>query len=234
MPVVAKPNGPPLRDFLRANRKEMYDERADPDRSTASSRVKASRRHLVYQWALHLASVLQFIHRHSFELPTPKIEVVFGDLSVDSCWLTSPTRSLSVLGFLKSGFRTRSGPLHHGDISDGEAFQPLRGVRGPAYRPTLQTDLFLWGCVVYELITGHWPGNGQGLSWQEKSSLISRREWPRLEIEYLGNVVHMCWAGELTSAAELLAAVRRGITDLGAVIGDNDEVQYLNMEDLTI
>ena len=212
----------------------MYDERANPDRSTASGRVRASRRHLVYQWALHLASALQFIHSHSFELPAPKIEIVFGDLSVDSCWLTSPTLSLSVLGFLNSGFRTRSGALHLGDISNGEAFQPLHGVRGPACRPTLQTDLFLWGCVVYELMTGHWPGNGQGLSWQEMSVLISRREWPRLEMEYLGNVVYMCWTGEITSAAELLATVRRSITDLGAVIGDNDEVVDLNMEDLTI
>lgn len=212
----------------------MYEERANPDRSTASGRVRASRRHLVYQWALHLASALQFIHSHSFELPAPKIEIVFGDLSVDSCWLTSSTLSLSVLGFLKSGFRTRSGPLHLGDISDSEAFQPLRGVRGPARRPTLQTDLFLWGCVVYELMTGHWPGNGQGLSWQEMSSVISTRKWPRLETDCLGDVVHMCWAEEITSAAKLLATARRSITDLGAAISDSDEVVDLNMKGLTI
>lgn len=232
---MANPGGPPLRTFLDANRKEIYAEHPSADRSTAAGRIKASHRNLIYQWALHLASALEFIHSYSFESPSPKISIVFGDLSIDSCWL-SPKLSLSVLGFLNSGFRTRSGPLHVGHINAIEAFQPLQGLlRGQqASQPTLQTDLFLWGCVVYELMTGSWPGHGQNLSSREMGSLIPGREWPRLETEYLGDVVRKCWTGDITSAAELLAMVRRSITDLGSVIGEDDEVQDLNIQNLII
>lgn len=101
-------------------------------------------------------------------------------------------------------------------------------------RPTLQTDLFLWGCVAYELMTGFWPGNGQELSEEEMSSMVSQRNWPLVENEYLGDVVHKCWAGEITSATELLATVRRSLKDLGIVFTDNDEVSGLNIGDLTI
>lgn len=213
----------------------MYEERPNADRTTARGRIKASYRNLIYQWAIHLASALEFLHSYSFESPAPKMSIVFGDLSIDSCWL-SPKLSLSVLGFLSSGFRTRSGPLHVGDINPIETFQPLQGLlRGQqGYQPTLQTDLFLWGCVVYELVTGSWPGYGQNLSSREMASLVPGRERPRLETEYLGDVVHKCWTGGITSAAELLAEVRRRITDLGSVIGEDDEIKGLNIQNLIV
>lgn len=174
------------------------------------------------------------MHSCSEELPVPKIRIVFGDLSVDSCWLTSPQLSLSVLELLNSDFRMRSSPHYVGDILTGHPFQPLYGIRGQAHRPTLQTDIFLWGCVVYELMTGFWPGNGQGLSWEEECSLIPRRKWPRLEDEFLGNIVHMCWTGEIRSATELLVTVRRSLQDLGTGTTDNDETSGFNIENLTI
>lgn len=51
---------------------------------------------------------------------------------------------------------------------------------------------------------------------------------------YLGDVVQKCCAGEITSAVELMVAVRRAITDLGVVLGDGDEISYLGHEGLTI
>lgn len=238
LPVLVNPGGPNLGVFLKANRSEMYDNNSQQsdngsssavDRSTAHSRVKATRLNLVYQWSIHLARALEFIHSYSFQSPAPIIAIVFGDLRAESCWLSSSGRSLSILGFQHAGFRTRSGPLHAGDMGLGG-----RGFQSQGRDPTLQTDLFLWGCVIYELMTGYWPGEGQGLGLEEQDFLVSRQEWPRLEAVYLGDVVRKCWTGEVTSAAELLGLVREAIAGLGVLVGDDDEIVDLSLEGLTI
>lgn len=98
----------------------------------------------------------------------------------------------------------------------------------------MATDLFLWGCVVYELMTGYWPGEGQGLEYEDKEALASRKDWPRLEAKYLGDLVRKCWTGEITSAGEILSAVRTAVTDMGVVRGDDDEIVDLAINGLTI
>lgn len=233
MPVLANPGGPNLQEFNDANRLEMYDQRNTerPDRGTACARIQPFRLHLVYQWSLHLASAVEFIHSHSFVEPAPHISVIFGDLRVSSCWLDPSGTALSVLGFLYSTFRTRSSGPHIGDVNcSGRDFQPP-SVRG---EPTVQTDIFLLGCVVYELMTGYWPGEGQGLEWLEAKLLVKRREWPRLETVYLGDVVRKCWVAEITSAVELLGAVRRAIAELGVEVGEDDGIGGLSLEGLRI
>ena len=160
--------------------------------------------------------------------PVPKISIILGDLSIDQCWLSSSGPSLSLLGFLNAGYRTRSSCLHvvdHNVCFNG--FEPL-----PKYA-TMQTDLFLWGSVVYELMTDHFPGDGQGLEWKDIEVLVSRRECPRLETMYLGDVVLKCWAEEITSAAELMVAVRRALTEMGVVLEADDEILDVSLEGLT-
>jgi hypothetical protein len=83
-------------------------------------------------------------------------------------------------------------------------------------------------------MTGHWSGNGQGLSTEVISLLVSRREWPRLETMYLGDVVRKCWTGEITSATGLLSAFCAAITDTGVVIGNGDEIVGRSLEILAI
>lgn len=207
----------------------MYEQRAS-SRTTANSRIKSTYQQLAYQWALQLASALEFIHGHSRELPAPKISIVVGDFSIENCWLTLPGFHLSLLGFLDAGFRTRSGPLHLGDASSGEPFHPLYNLTGQAAQPTLQTDIFLWGCVTYELMTGYWPGSGQGLSDQETSMLVACKEWPTLESQYLGEIVHMCWEGEVKDSAELLEKVRATIVESGSVVENDDEIVNLDID----
>lgn len=87
---------------------------------------------------------------------------------------------------------------------------------------------------MYELMTGFWPGDGQGLGEGEIATLISNREWPGLEREFLGDVVKKCWTGDVKRAADLLMEVRWSITELGTVIGENDEIVDLKIEGLTI
>jgi hypothetical protein len=199
--------------------------------------VKPQYRSLVYQWAIHLASALEYIHSHSAVLPVPHITIVFGDLVLDCCWLgrLSDGLPLSVMGFINSGFRTRSSALHLGDIPrrrfDPTADPDMPGRNRP---PTHETDLFFWGCVVYQLMTGSEPGDGQGLDQAVILTLVGRREWPTLEREFLGDVVRMCWKGEIGNAADLLTLVRQSVSELGVAIRENDEVVDISMEGLTI
>lgn len=211
----------------------MYEQRENgsDNKSTACARVKLARLDLVYQWTLHLARALEFIHSYSFEKPSSKITVAFGELMVESCWLNASGTSLSLLGFLQSVVRTRTqGPYDGGIGYSGKYFQP----RKIGAIPTVESDVFLWGCVVYELMTGYWPGEGQGLEDEEKEALPSRQEWPRLEAKYLGEVVKECWTGEITSAAEILSAVRAAVKEMGVVVGDDDEIIDLAIDGLII
>lgn len=156
---MANPGGPNLKQFLSANRGEMYEQcnTGSDDKSTACARVKLARLNIVYQWALHLARALEYIHSDSFKKPSPKVSIAFGDLRVESCWLDASGTSLSILGFLQSSFRTSWTGPYVGSISlSGEYFQPLE----IGAVPTLETDVFLWACVIYELMTGFWPGVG--------------------------------------------------------------------------
>ncbi|KAH7550946.1 hypothetical protein BM1_10319 [Bipolaris maydis] len=132
-------------------------------------------------WALHIISALSFIHEH---------DIIFGDLSLEDCWLSSDSHlSLSLVGFLSAGFRRRTnGVWYHCTRTSGELFHPLEHQS----QQSMQTDLFLFGCVMYELMTGFWPGEHTGKSEQEVAMMIPRKEWPPLEVECIGEIVRKC------------------------------------------
>lgn len=193
LPILAKPSGLPLDKFLAQNKTAMYDE--------ARHRVRATHRPLAYRWALHLASALEFVHAQ---------DIILGDLSTGHCWLSSsPALSLSLVGFLDASFRDRSSGLPYlGGTGSGEPFHPLNAKQPGSRRapePSVATDLFLWGCVVYELMVGHWPGHeeGAGRSWADMGQMIARQEWPKLEKEYLGELIRKCWIGGYESSQRL-------------------------------
>lgn len=107
----------------------MYEQRdsGSDDKSTACARIKLTRLSLVYQWALHLSRALEFIHSYSFEKPSPKISIAFGDFGVEFCWLNASGTSLSVLGFLQSAVRTaRAGPYIGCIGYSDRCFQPCK------------------------------------------------------------------------------------------------------------
>lgn len=216
LPILARPSGPPLERFLAQNKAAMYDE--------GSHRVRATHRPLAYKWALHLASALEFVHAQ---------EIVIGDLSTAHCWLSgSPALSLSLVGFLDASIRDRSsGVLYLGGTSSSEPFHPFN-VRLPGSRrapePSVRTDLFLWGCVVYELMVGHWPGHEEGTrrSWDEMSQMITRQEWPELEREYLGEVVRKCWTGRYESSPRLRMELLEFLWGEGWQVEAGDDLQF--------
>ncbi|KAL1880757.1 hypothetical protein Daus18300_001371 [Diaporthe australafricana] len=214
LPILAKPSGPPLDRFLEQNRAAIYDQ--------GSHRIRTTHRPLAYKWALHLASALKFVHSQ---------DIVIGDLSTAHCWL-SGALSLSLVGFLDASFRDKSSGLQYlGGTSSSELFHPLN-ARQPGSRrapePSVQTDLFLWGCVVYELMVGHWPGHEHGAarSWADMGQMISRQEWPELEGEYLGDVVRRCWTGGYESSERLLGGLLEFLQTEGWQVEAGDDLQF--------
>ncbi|KAH7079568.1 kinase-like domain-containing protein [Paraphoma chrysanthemicola] len=214
-PVLAKPSGPPATDFIQQNRATMYSAPLD----AASSRILGVHRPLMYQWALHIISGLSFIHAH---------DIIFGELNLSHCWLSSDLH-LSLVGFVNAGFwRRATGVWYDCTRTSSEWFHPLEHQ----YKHTTQTDLFLYGCVVYELMTGFWPGDRTGKSGPEIAMMVSRKEWPPLETEHMGEIVRKCWAGDFEDAKQLKAEVVAFLEGSGWSI-DDDNLQGLGASKLS-
>jgi serine/threonine protein kinase len=208
-----------MTEFLQQTRAAMYSKPMD----SASSRILASHRPLIYQWALHLISGLSFIHAH---------DIVLGDLDLAQCWLSSDSRlSLSLVGFVNAGYRSSTnGRWREGGHTNAERFHPLEHQRNA----TTQTDLFQYGCVVYELMTGDWPGTRlTGKSGPEVAMMIPRKEWPPLETEHMGEIVRKCWAGGFADAKQLKMEVVAFLEGLGWRIEGNDDLQGLDVANLS-
>ncbi|KAF4549652.1 Hypothetical protein D9617_20g027080 [Elsinoe fawcettii] len=223
LPILRKPTGPQLDKFLKDHKASMYHQNAEISRSTAPGRVHDRYKPLMYQWALQLANAFAYIHSHG-EAETPIISIIYGDLHTSCCWLSKPSLSLSLVGFLDAQFSTPQIPFHLGSCWTGLLFHPYSWKSKPDDLPTVQSDIFLWACFVYELMTGEWPGYGQGLAQQEIEMLVPRKEWPELEADYLGDIIHMCWKGEITRAADLMKILQEKIGGLGWQIQDEDEL----------
>lgn len=197
---------------------------------TPSTRVLPEQRHLIYKWALDLISALSFIHSE---------DIVFGTLQQDNCWIaTEQTESipqdssLSVYGFVDAAFKNkpeeesidareqrgfvRWSPGRHGYwyMYPGEwEYSPyyywnVRNKRN--IRPTRQTDLYLYGCVLYELMVGISSSTPYAIR-SEVARKIKAAEWPMLETEYMGDIVLKCWKEEFASAEEVKVEVERFI-----------------------
>lgn len=53
-------------------------------------------------------------------------------------------------------------------------------------------------------------------------------------MKYLRKVVRKCWTGGFTSAVEILSAVRTAITNMGVVVGEDDEIVDLAINGLSV
>lgn len=219
-PILAKPSGPPLVDFLAKHQLEMY--------SAASSgklpRILPQYLPLIYQWSLHLLSGLSFVNSHS---------IIFGDLHTEVCWLLSPSLSLSLVGFLDAGYLCRKRWVtYEGSSTRDEPFHPCHIPRMESVVATAQTDLFLWGCLVYELVTGFWPGRGQGKSTEEIQLMITNRKWPTLEKEFLGDIIKKCWEYDYLDIEDLKRNVISFLKHQGWEIEDGDNLKGFRADEL--
>ncbi|KAG8631100.1 hypothetical protein KVT40_000240 [Elsinoe batatas] len=208
LPVLAKPDGLPLETFIKSHKTSMYDESSSSDSAPTNVRIQDEYKPLIYQWALQLANALAHIHSYG-KAETPSIWIAFGDIDISKCWLTTGL-NIQLVGFLNAACQTPGESTHFGTRTNGSAFHPLEGKRGEDDSPTEQTDVSMWGCLVYELMTGAWPDNRV-----PDPEVVTTGQWPRLEVEYLGEIIGNCWTGEIADAASLMDKLRSTISGLG-------------------
>jgi len=200
LPVLSKPSRSPVLDFIDQHRTAMYSAPLDGP----SSRILESHRPLAYQLALHIVSGLAFVHSHN---------VIFGELDLTQCWL-SFNLDLFLVGFTNAGFqdRSRGNRLVEGYHSTKHNFAPPRILCGP----TKQTDLFWFGCTVFQLMTGAWLGDRlENRSGREVADVVVCREWLPLESKCMGEIVHKCWRAGCNSIEEVQAAIITLFQDKG-------------------
>jgi hypothetical protein len=205
-PTLAKPAGGSMVGFLNRYGAQMYSEPVDAPRS----RVKAEYLPLVCQWALDVISGLVFVHEH---------DVVFGEISTVHCWLDSDYR-VSLVGFLNAGFLDKERWCTVEAKWDSGYDEWLSGRR-----PCKETDLVMFGYLLYEVMTAYAPASQwEARQWKEDRADVPRHQWPRLEIEYIGDIVRKCWNGEYTRVEEIQANLTRFLKGLGWEIRADDKL----------
>ncbi|KAF2129718.1 hypothetical protein P153DRAFT_430841 [Dothidotthia symphoricarpi CBS 119687] len=136
------------------------------------------------------------------------------------CWLSSDNHlSLFLVSFLDAGFcrAERNSYIIESDNSSLECLHVLSRHE----TPTKQTDLFLCGCVVYNLMTGDWPG-----------SRLVGRSGPSSEAECMWEIVHKCWTGEYASADEVKKAVVAFVEHLDWAVEGSEDLKGSDVMDL--
>jgi serine/threonine protein kinase len=207
-PVLARPSGPTLVRLLDEHGATMYSSPVD----APSSRILPEYLPLVYQWALDIITGLDFVHSH---------DVIFGEVSPNQCWLDSNYR-VSLLGFINAGFldKQRWSAVVESDWEDEQLSKGL---------PTRETDLMLFGYVVYELMTAYAPAIRSGMRpWKNRNVNVPKHQWPRLETAYMGDIVRKCWSGEFASTEEVKTAVVDFLKGLGWEIDADDRLKGLD------
>jgi len=210
LPLMQKPAGMQLGALIKKYRAAMYSSSSSgtPSSGNGSSHDERSRiasRHLplAYQWTLHLISAVSYLHKNS---------IILGDLSDESCFLeTTSPYALCLAGFPDAGYGRVVG-----DATTDRPFHPLNVPRPGKVTPSLRTDVFLVGCLVYQIMTGWWPGEeGAARSvhtnhaWYDVvAKWIPDGQWPELEREFLGDIVHGCWKAD---GYESIEAVREDL-----------------------
>ncbi|KAF7184179.1 hypothetical protein CNMCM7691_004804 [Aspergillus felis] len=178
------------------------------------TRITPKYRPLIYQWALHLVSALSFVHSKN---------ILFGDLQIELCWLSS-SLSLSLLSFLDAVYiDSQTMRKYINGTGRDEPFHPCNIPRRHSQVATVHTDLFLWGCLVYQLMTESWPGHEQDRQDAEMRHMVVEHQWPILEREYLGDIVRKCWECGYVDVEELKRDLDDFLTSKGWEV-DGDEL----------
>lgn len=62
--------------------------------------------------------------------------------------------------------------------------------------------------------------------------MIPRKEWPPLEPEHMGEIVHKCWKGDFEDAKQLKSEVVAFLEGLGWSIEGNDDLKGFDAANL--
>jgi hypothetical protein len=205
LPILARPTGPALEEFIEHHKQAMYLEGAQGS--------------AIIQKFLPLAlSALAFNHSHN--------DFYYNDLTFSNCWLSTDF-SLSVVGFLNSEFRDEWGQLHHGH---GLRLGPKMRLTHVTSFASVKTDLFDWGTFVYQLMTSEEPG---GDSERQIIEQIRARRFPIVSSELLGRVIKKCWTQQYADASEVRRDLLNFLSDRGYTVA-GDTIQNFHHENIPL
>jgi hypothetical protein len=72
---------------------------------------------------------------------------------------------------------------------------------------SVQGDLFAFGSVLYEIMTGHAPYNG--LPDEEIRTRYSKGEFPNTEfLQAIGSIIRKCWQGRYSGCETVIRDIR--------------------------
>ncbi|KAG9704219.1 hypothetical protein KCU60_g5522, partial [Aureobasidium melanogenum] len=213
-PLLEKPGGGPLNQFLAAHRTRMYGAAASNSHQT--SPIASTYLPLIYRWALQILSALSETHGNG---------IIHMDIvSLDCLWLYNDL-SIALVGFQSADFVNMKGERVQGDMHCGKEFR-WPWVRNTRHeRPTAKVDLFDWATLVYTLMTDRNPVEGR-IRDVEVQEMISTGSLPVLEEEKLGHLVKKCWVGQHESAVEVMADLKVFLTERGFEVEEDDIQGY--------
>ncbi|KAL6915180.1 hypothetical protein ACHAP8_005771 [Fusarium lateritium] len=221
LPILRKPSYGSLYNFFEEYTSKLYTVRAEA--TSPNDRIKPEFLPLAYQWSLQLLSALVLIHSH---------DIAYGDFLMESCWLSAESLDVSLAGFIFSEFRdTSTGGLCPGRFLHGDEFSPRSLPLSRMVRdPTLGTDMFLFGKLIYCIMTSCEPGEGMGRGPGETARLMREEDWmPDLEDEFMGKILHKCWRFEYGTVQDLQSEVQALVESYGWSI-DGDKLEGLDTD----
>ncbi|KAH6962706.1 hypothetical protein DER45DRAFT_516965 [Fusarium avenaceum] len=221
LPILQKPSYGSLRNLFGEYQSKLYTVRAGA--ASPDDRIKPEFLPLAYQWSLQLLSALVLIHSR---------DIAYGEIIPDSCWLSAESLDISLAGFIGSEFRDpATGWFFPGYFFTSIEFSPsLLPPSRMVQEPTLATDMFMFGRLIYCVMTSYMPGEGMGHGPQETERLMRDEEWmPDLEDEFMGRVIHKCWRYDYDTIEDLQSEVQALIESYGWSI-NGDEVEELDID----
>ncbi|KAF4459873.1 hypothetical protein FALBO_13351 [Fusarium albosuccineum] len=129
LPLLERPSGPPLYNFLGEYNDAIYVEHGD----TEFCRPRPEYLPPMYQRALQALSAISFSHSRG---------IIVGYFEMSNFWLSSDL-SLSFIGFVSVSFNNGKEQFKN-DISR-------------SFQTTAATDLFVYATFLHVLLTGEWP-----------------------------------------------------------------------------
>ncbi|CAG2006803.1 unnamed protein product [Fusarium graminearum] len=221
LPLLRKPSYGSLGDFFEEYESKLYTVGAQA--TWPDSRIKPGLLPLAYQWSLQLLSALMLIHSH---------DIAYGEIDHSSCWISAESLDISLAGFVGSDFHDpATGWYCPGGLYNSYEFSPESlPLSRRVSVPTIATDMFIFGRLIYCIMTSHMPGDGMGRGPGETERLIENEDWiPDLEDEFLGNILHKCWRFEYGTIEELQSEVQDLIESYGWSI-KGDKIEGLDID----
>ena len=220
LPILRKPTYGSLWNLLEEYEEKVYS--AQDGATLPNTRIKPEFLPLAYQWSLQLLSALALMHSHN---------IAYGEVNPECCWLSAEALDISLAGFYGSEFRDpKTGWNCPGWFFTHNEFSPDAFSLSREVVPTLATDMFMFGRLMYCIMTSHNPGDGLGRESGETERLAREEDWmPDVEDEFMGEILHKCWRFHYNGIEELQSEVRAHIESQGWSIRE-DKLEGLDLE----